>query len=66
MGGGFAGRELEEDSVVRSFRITAADGKVHATGHHRFPAILAAAEDKVWRRILTPTQDSETRLKEAS
>jgi hypothetical protein len=31
----FSGSELEEDSVIRNFRITAADGKNYDTKHYK-------------------------------
>jgi hypothetical protein len=37
----FADSELEEDSVIRKFRITAADGKHYDTLHYKLPAIIA-------------------------
>ena len=37
----FADRELQEDSVIRKFRITAADGKSYNTLHYPLPAIIA-------------------------
>jgi len=37
----FADSELEEDSVIRNFRITAADGKNYDTKHYKLPAIIA-------------------------
>lgn len=37
----FADSELEEDSVIRKFRITAADGKRYNTQHYKLPAIIA-------------------------
>ena len=37
----FADRELEEGSVVRKFRITAADGKSYHTQHYNLAAIIA-------------------------
>jgi len=33
-------RELEEDAVIREFRITAADGKNRDTGHYNRSAIV--------------------------
>ncbi len=33
-------RQLEEDSVIREFRITAADGKNYDTGHYKLSAIV--------------------------
>jgi hypothetical protein len=37
----FGDRELEESSVIRKFRITAADGKNYHTGHYNLSAIIA-------------------------
>ncbi len=37
----FADHELEENSVIQSFRITAADGKTYDTGHYNLSAIIA-------------------------
>ena len=37
----FADSELQEDSVIRKFRITAADGKSYNTLHYMLPAIIA-------------------------
>jgi hypothetical protein len=37
----FADSELEEDSVIRNFRITAADGKTYTTQHYSLAAIIA-------------------------
>lgn len=37
----FADSELPEDSVIRNFRITAADGKSYNTKHYKLPAIIA-------------------------
>ena len=37
----FADRELLEDSVIRNFRITAADGKTYDTQHYNLSAIIA-------------------------
>lgn len=37
----FKDRELEEKSVIRKFRITAADGKNYDTGHYSLSAIIA-------------------------
>lgn len=37
----FSDRELEEASVIRKFRITAADGKTYDTQHYSLPAIIA-------------------------
>lgn len=37
----FADSELQEDSVIRKFRITAADGKSYNTLHYQLPAIIA-------------------------
>jgi len=37
----FEDSELEEDSVIRNFRITAADGKTYETKHYNLTAIIA-------------------------
>lgn len=37
----FADHELEENSVIQFFRITAADGKSYETGHYNLSAIIA-------------------------
>ncbi|EKF72931.1 RhuM-like protein [Alcanivorax hongdengensis A-11-3] len=37
----FSDSELEQESVIRKFRITAADGKHYNTLHYKLPAIIA-------------------------
>jgi hypothetical protein len=37
----FADSELQQDSVIRNFRITAADGKSYNTQHYNLAAIIA-------------------------
>ena len=37
----FSDSELREDSVIRKFRITAADGKNYSTNHYNLSAIIA-------------------------
>ena len=37
----FTDTEVKEDSVIRKFRITAADGKGYNTQHYNLPAIIA-------------------------
>jgi len=37
----FSDSELQKDSVIRKFRITAADGKSYNTQHYSLPAIIA-------------------------
>ncbi len=37
----FSDNELAEDSVIRKFRITAADGKSYDTGHYSLSATIA-------------------------
>jgi len=37
----FLDSELQEESVIRKFRITAADGKTYDTLHYKLPAIIA-------------------------
>jgi hypothetical protein len=39
--------ELQEDSVIRKFRITAADGKSYNTLHYKLPAIIAATDHEI-------------------
>ncbi len=71
----FAENELQEDSVIRNFRITATDGKSYDTGHLQpftasemaqlqrlVSAYLDVAEDLALRQIPMTMQDWETRL----
>jgi hypothetical protein len=37
----FADSELQEDSVIRNFRVTAADGKTYDTQHYNLSAIIS-------------------------
>jgi len=37
----FSDSELEEDSVIRKFRITAQDGKIYTTNHYNLTGIIA-------------------------
>ncbi len=37
----FSDSELEAESVIRNFRITATDGKSYNTQHYKLPAIIA-------------------------
>ena len=37
----FADSELQQDSVIRKFRITAADGKSYDSQHYSLPGIIA-------------------------
>jgi hypothetical protein len=37
----FSDSDLQEDSVIRKFRITASDGKNYNTLHYKLPAIIA-------------------------
>jgi len=37
----FVSGELEQDSVIRKFRITAADGKTYSTNHYNLDAIIS-------------------------
>lgn len=43
----FSDSELEENSVVRNFRITAADGKLYNTKHYNLSAIIAATDREI-------------------
>jgi len=58
----FADNELQEDSVIRNFRITATDGKIYDTQHYSLSAYLDVAEDMALRQIPMTMQDWETRL----
>ncbi|EKD83372.1 MAG: hypothetical protein ACD_39C00723G0001, partial [uncultured bacterium] len=42
-GPGFDDSELEEESVIRNFRITASDGKNYNAQHYNLSAIIAVA-----------------------
>jgi hypothetical protein len=44
----FGDSELQEDSVIRNFRITAVDGKSYDTLHYKLPAIIAVGSTR-WR-----------------
>ena len=41
----FVDSELEEDSVIRNFRITAADGKTYDTKHYNLAAIISCPKE---------------------
>ena len=43
----FSDSELEEDSVIRNFRITAADGKTYATQHYSLQAIIGKVSAEI-------------------
>src|ERR1035437_4264250 len=40
----FEEKELAEDSVIRNFRITAADGKIYETMHYNLDVVISVAE----------------------
>jgi hypothetical protein len=40
----FADNELQEDSVIRNFRLNAADGKTYDTGHDNLSVIIAVGK----------------------
>ena len=42
----FADGEVDENSVIRKFRITAADGKSYNTNHYNLSAIIAVGKDR--------------------
>lgn len=68
----FADSELQEEAVIRKFRITAADSKSYNTLHYKLPATIAVgykvnsdldvAEDMALRKIPMTMQDREARL----
>jgi len=43
----FADNELQEDSVIRNFRITAADEKTYDTQHYNLAAIIAGTDREI-------------------
>lgn len=54
----FSDSELQEDSVIRKFRITAADGKEYSTNHYSLEMIIARISlmrSKSTKRIILPT-----------
>ena len=64
----FSDNELQEEAVIRNFRITAADGKNYLTENEMaqlqrlVSAYLDVAEDMALRKIPMTMQDWETRL----
>ena len=50
----FTDRELEENSVIRNFRITAADGKSYDTLHYNLSAIIAVGYKVNSERAIKP------------
>ncbi|OIO61147.1 MAG: hypothetical protein AUJ55_01040 [Proteobacteria bacterium CG1_02_64_396] len=67
----FSDSELQEDSVIRNFRITAADGKSYNTLHYKLPAIIAvgykvnserAVQFRKWATTGSPHSDRGGRL----
>ena len=58
--------ELEEESVIRKFRITAADGKNYDTGHYNLSAIIAIGYKVNSERAVQFRKWSATVVKEGS
>ena len=48
----FSDSELEEASVIREFRITAADGKTYNTKHYSLAAIIAVGHKVNYKRAV--------------
>jgi hypothetical protein len=66
----FSDSELQEDSVIRNFRITAADGKSYDTKHYNLSAIVAVgdkvnSERAVQDRLFESDFDRMLKLREA-
>ncbi len=51
----FEDGELEENSVIRNFRITATDGKNYDTKHYNLSAIIAASNEirRIWLSFIS-------------
>lgn len=47
----FSDSELQEDSVIRKFRITAADGKSYSTNHYSLEMIIAVFCYRICRYV---------------
>jgi hypothetical protein len=72
----FEDSELEEDSVIRNFQITAADGKTYDTKHYNLSAIIAvgykvkserAVQFRKWAtRVVEPGSDAARAAFEAA
>lgn len=62
----FEDSELQEDSVIRKFRITALDGKSYSTNHYSLEMIIAVGfkvnSDRAERRIPMTMEDWSKRL----
>lgn len=59
----FSDHELDEDSVIRDFRITANDGKGYNTKHYNLLAIIAVGyKVNSERAVLFPKPYSRTAL----
>ena len=52
----FSDSELDEKSVIRNFRITAADGKTYDTRHYQLAAIIERFDVSVAKNYLTPDE----------
>ena len=60
----FEDSELQEDSVIRKFRITAADGKTCNTNHYNLSAITVVGNkvDKKFKTVCRMSDDSSCSL----
>jgi hypothetical protein len=52
----FADNELEQDAVIRNFRITAADGKNYNTQHYNLSATIAVGNKGMSLTLTKPSK----------